>query len=216
MRTPPGPKIFSAGPRSKCISVKSNFSLPLAWYISSFFLRKKSCISLRSLHFIYSCAVIITGALMYVSDILEPMIYRSIESLYSTCCLRLSGRLRSAAPCDRSSRVMGSVRCICQRGCNSESGMESSSASNGCAVIASVSFWFLASACFWVASAALRCSAAARLRCCDKRRGVCVMAYAAMVDITRTTTNVRTEKTRICKLSNDFIILLSKFINPFY
>ncbi len=30
---------FLAGPRSKCISVKSNFSLPLAWYISSFFFR---------------------------------------------------------------------------------------------------------------------------------------------------------------------------------
>ena len=39
MRTPPGPKIFSAGPRSKCISVKSNFSLPFASNISEFFWR---------------------------------------------------------------------------------------------------------------------------------------------------------------------------------
>ncbi|CUQ64008.1 Uncharacterised protein [Segatella copri] len=37
---PPGPKIFSAGPKSKCISEKSNFSLPFAWKISSFCLRK--------------------------------------------------------------------------------------------------------------------------------------------------------------------------------
>ena len=73
MRTPPGPNIFSAGPRSKCISVKSNFSLPLAWYISSFFLRKNWFIMRRSLHLRYSSCVIINGALMYESDIFEPM-----------------------------------------------------------------------------------------------------------------------------------------------
>ena len=36
IRTPPGPKIFSAGPKEKCISVKSNFSLPFFWSISWF------------------------------------------------------------------------------------------------------------------------------------------------------------------------------------
>ncbi len=39
-RMPPGPKIFSAGPRLKCMSVKSNFSLPFFWNISEFFSRK--------------------------------------------------------------------------------------------------------------------------------------------------------------------------------
>ena len=39
--TPPGPKIFSAGPRSKCMSEKSNFSfLPSFSNSSSFRARK--------------------------------------------------------------------------------------------------------------------------------------------------------------------------------
>ena len=65
MRTPPGPKIFSAGPRSKCMSVKSNFSLPLAWYISSFFERKNLRICCVVLQFRYSCGVIMMGAAIH-------------------------------------------------------------------------------------------------------------------------------------------------------
>ena len=42
MRTPPGPKIFSAGPRSKCMSAKSNFSFPLLSKISLFLALKYS------------------------------------------------------------------------------------------------------------------------------------------------------------------------------
>ena len=79
------------------MSVKSNFSLPFAWYISSFFLRKNWFIMRRSLHLRYSSCVIMNGALMYESDIFEPMMYRSSESLYTTSCFRLSGRFRSAA-----------------------------------------------------------------------------------------------------------------------
>ena len=35
-RTPPLPKIFSAGPKSKCMSVNENFSLPCVLTASSF------------------------------------------------------------------------------------------------------------------------------------------------------------------------------------
>ena len=59
--TPPGPKIFSAGPRSKCMSEKENFSFPFSFTISSFLLRKKAFISCLSLHFLYSAGVIISG-----------------------------------------------------------------------------------------------------------------------------------------------------------
>ena len=76
---------------------------------------------------------------MYEPAIFEPMTYLSSESLYSTCCPRLSGRLRSAAPCERSSRVIGMVRCMGQRVCSSESGIESSPSITGCAFIAMVS-----------------------------------------------------------------------------
>ena len=39
-RTPPGPKIFSAGPKSKCISEKSNLSFPFDFAFSASFTRK--------------------------------------------------------------------------------------------------------------------------------------------------------------------------------
>ena len=74
MRTPPGPNIFSAGPRSKCISEKSNFSLPFALYISSFLSRKNLLNAFFSLHLRYSSGVIIIGAFMYESPIFEPNI----------------------------------------------------------------------------------------------------------------------------------------------
>ena len=61
-RTPPGPKIFSAGPRSKCMSANENFSLPCVLKASAFLLRKNDSTCLRSLHFRYSSGVISTGA----------------------------------------------------------------------------------------------------------------------------------------------------------
>ncbi len=61
MRTPPGPKIFSAGPRLKCMSENENFSFPLAFTISSFLSRKKRFISCLSLHLRYSSGVMMIG-----------------------------------------------------------------------------------------------------------------------------------------------------------
>ena len=62
MRTPPGPKIFSAGPRLKCMSEKSNFSLPWALYTSSFLERKYALRACFSLQRRYSAGVIMMGA----------------------------------------------------------------------------------------------------------------------------------------------------------
>ena len=72
MRTPPGPNIFSAGPRSNFMSVNENFSLPPLATFSASLPRKKSCMARRSLHCLYSSGVISIGALMYVSPIFEP------------------------------------------------------------------------------------------------------------------------------------------------
>ena len=59
----------------------------------------------------------------------------SSESSYSTCCLMLSGILRSMADESRSSTTTGAVFFIFQRGWSSESGMGSSSATSfGCAL----------------------------------------------------------------------------------
>ena len=73
MRTPPGPKIFSAGPRSNFMSEKSNFSFPFAATFSASFLRKNSCMARRSLQRRYSSGVIMTGVFRYESPIFEPM-----------------------------------------------------------------------------------------------------------------------------------------------
>ena len=135
-RTPPGPNIFSAGPRSKCMSAKLNFSLPLFATFSASFLRKNSCTSRRSLHCRYSSGVIRMGVFRYESPIFEPMMYMPVESLYSACCLMFSGNRRSRADESRSAWSMGAVRCIFHRGCSSESGISSwVSASVGCALI---------------------------------------------------------------------------------
>ena len=61
-RTPPGPKIFSAGPRSNFMSLKSNFSFPLAFTFSASRWRKNSRRAFASLHFMYSWGVITIGA----------------------------------------------------------------------------------------------------------------------------------------------------------
>ena len=63
MRTPPGPNIFSAGPRSNFMSVNENFSLPFAATFSASLRLKNSCIERLSLHFLYSSGVMSTGAL---------------------------------------------------------------------------------------------------------------------------------------------------------
>ena len=55
------------------MSVKSNFSLPLAWYISSFFVRKNLRICCVVLQFRYSSGVIIIGAAIHCWPIFEPM-----------------------------------------------------------------------------------------------------------------------------------------------
>ena len=62
MRTPPGPKIFSAGPRSKCMSANENLSLPAVCTFSASFLRKNSRRARFSDHCVYSSGVISTGA----------------------------------------------------------------------------------------------------------------------------------------------------------
>ena len=115
MRTPPGPKIFSAGPRSKCISANENFSFPLLATFSASLLRKKRRSSLRSLHARYSSGVISTGAFRYESPIFEPITYMPVESLYSTCCLMFSGRRRSTADVSRSATSIGAIFWMRQR-----------------------------------------------------------------------------------------------------
>ena len=135
MRTPPGPKIFSAGPNSNFISEKENFSLPFAATFSASFLRKNSCMARLSLHRRYSSGVISTGVFRYESPILEPTKYRSSESSYITSCLMLSGIFKSSADESRSATSIGAVFFIFHRGCNNESGMASSSTiSLGCAL----------------------------------------------------------------------------------
>ena len=84
--TPPGPNIFSAGPKSKCMSEKSNFSLPLLSNSSAFFFLKNSPSAFFSLHWRYSSGVIIIGVLRYESPIFDPIKYTLRESLYTTSC----------------------------------------------------------------------------------------------------------------------------------
>ena len=155
IRTPPGPKIFSAGPKSKCISANENFSSPLAATFSASFLRKKASRSRRSLQRRYSSGVIKIGAFRYESPIFEPIRYTFSESSYSTCCLIFSGRRRSRADESRSATRTGAVFWIFQRACNSESGMVSSSTWNtGCALAAVFCFCVLSS-CGGIASAVM-------------------------------------------------------------
>ena len=73
MRTPPGPKIFSAGPRSKCMSENENLSLSCVLYASVFFERKNCSRWRRSVHRMYSSGVIRMGAFRYESPSFEPM-----------------------------------------------------------------------------------------------------------------------------------------------
>ena len=60
--TPPGPNIFSAGPRSKCMSVKSNLSLPDVSKASTFFCLQYSAMLCFRVHCWYSSGVISLGA----------------------------------------------------------------------------------------------------------------------------------------------------------
>ena len=103
MRTPPGPKIFSAGPKSKCISEKSNFSLPFVTKTSVFLERKKLFRFTFSVHFRYSGMDIMTGAASHVLPIFEPIMYELRVSLYSAFCSTFSGASRSAVPLLKSS-----------------------------------------------------------------------------------------------------------------
>ena len=149
--TPPGPNIFSAGPRSKCMSEKSNFSLPFLSNSSAFFVLKKSASAFFSLHWRYSSGVIITGALRYESPIFEPTRYTLSESLYTTSCLIFSGSVRSSGLRLRSPCSSGAVFCIFHRAFSSESGISSSSIMTGCSL--TTPFWAVLSSCGGTASA---------------------------------------------------------------
>ena len=61
-RTPPGPKIFSAGPRSKCMSLNENLSSPFCFTFSASFTRKNCWRARRSLQRMYSSGVMTMGA----------------------------------------------------------------------------------------------------------------------------------------------------------
>ena len=81
--TPPGPKIFSAGPRSKCMSENENLSSPLFATSSAFFSLKNRLMARFPLQARYSSGVISIGVLRYESPIFEPMKYIPVESSYS-------------------------------------------------------------------------------------------------------------------------------------
>ena len=132
--TPPGPNIFSAGPRSKCMSEKSNFSFPLRSNSSAFLFLKNSPNAFLSLHFRYSSGVIIIGVLRYESPIFDPTRYTFIESSYTTSCLILSGIERSRGDRLRSPWSSGVVFCIFHRALSNESGISSSSTTTDCSL----------------------------------------------------------------------------------